>query len=105
MTHGAPPVSLFLEVRDDRVEAFVRDRGEGFDLDAVPTDRFGVRESILGRVRRRGGTAEIVVREGAGTEVRLSVPRAEPDAPAATPGSATSGSVATGTATPGTAEA
>ncbi|WP_242493746.1 ATP-binding protein [Sanguibacter massiliensis] len=105
VTHGAPPVSLFLEVRDDRVEAFVRDRGEGFDLDAVPTDRFGVRESILGRVRRRGGTAEIVVREGAGTEVRLSVPRAEPDAPAATSGSATSGSAATGTATPSTAEA
>ena len=87
VTHGAPPVSLFLEVRDDRVEAFVRDRGEGFDLDAVPTDRFGVRESILGRVRRRGGTAEIVVREGAGTEVRLSVPRAEPgDDAGAVPG-------------------
>ncbi|WP_240916172.1 ATP-binding protein [Sanguibacter sp. HDW7] len=85
VTHGAPPVSLFLEVRDDRVEVFVRDRGEGFDLDAVPTDRFGVRESILGRVRRRGGTAEIVVREGAGTEVRLSVPRAEPDGAVSSP--------------------
>lgn len=93
VTHGAPPVSLFLEVRDDRVEVFVRDRGAGFDVDAVPTDRFGVRESILGRVRRRGGTAEIVVREGAGTEVRLCVPHDAPDdvSSAPTPPSASGG--------------
>ncbi|MEV7972527.1 PspC domain-containing protein [Cellulomonas sp. NPDC089187] len=73
--HGRPPVSCYLEAGPTEVEAFVRDRGTGFDLDAVPSDRFGVRESILGRVRRRGGTASVVCKDGGGTEVRLQVPR------------------------------
>ncbi|NTW39327.1 MAG: PspC domain-containing protein [Cellulomonadaceae bacterium] len=72
--HGKPPVSLYLEVGADRVEVFVRDRGDGFDLDAVPADRFGVRESIVGRITRRGGTASVVCKPGRGTEVALCVP-------------------------------
>ncbi|PJI94835.1 ATP-binding protein [Luteimicrobium subarcticum] len=73
--HGSPPVSVYLEVRADAVEVFVRDRGDGFDVDAVPTDRFGVRESIRGRVQRRGGTAVVESSTGFGTEVRLEMPR------------------------------
>jgi signal transduction histidine kinase len=72
--HGRPPVSLYLEAGPEEVEVFVRDRGDGFDPDAVPSDRFGVRESILGRVRRRGGKASVVCKDGGGTEVRLRVP-------------------------------
>jgi signal transduction histidine kinase len=41
--HGRPPVSLYLEAGPEEVEVFVRDRGDGFDPDAVPADRFGVR--------------------------------------------------------------
>ncbi len=91
VAHGRPPVSLYLEVREDRAEVFVRDRGEGFDLDKVPPDRFGVRESIFGRVRRRGGEATITCRPERGTEVHLNVP-IERDDPvgAPTPGSAES---------------
>lgn len=77
VTHGRPPISLYLEVGDEQVEVFVRDRGDGFDIDAVPTDRFGVRESILGRVRRRGGQASVTSRQkgdSRGTEVHLVVP-------------------------------
>jgi signal transduction histidine kinase len=74
VVHGRPPVSLYLEVAQDAVEVFVRDRGDGFDLDAVPSDRFGVRESIMGRVRRRGGTATVTSRPERGTEVHLRVP-------------------------------
>jgi len=74
VVHGSAPVSLYLEVAPDAVEVFVRDRGEGFDLDAVPQDRFGVRESIMGRVRRRGGTATVTYRPDRGTEVHLRVP-------------------------------
>ncbi|QZN85000.1 ATP-binding protein [Cellulomonas sp. C5510] len=79
--HGRPPVSLYLEAGPEEVEVFVRDRGDGFDPDAVPPDRFGVRESILGRVRRRGGRASVVCKDGGGTEVRLRVPvlRAAPE--------------------------
>jgi signal transduction histidine kinase/phage shock protein PspC (stress-responsive transcriptional regulator) len=76
--HGAPPVSVYLEVTDAVAEVFVRDRGDGFDLDEIAQDRFGVRESILGRVRRRGGTAEVVSRPGWGTEVRLRLPLEKP---------------------------
>lgn len=75
VAHGAPPISLYLEVGADQIEAFVRDRGEGFDPDTIASDRFGVRESILGRVRRRGGKATISSRPGHGTEVQLTVPR------------------------------
>src|SRR5690606_31421340 len=55
-------------------EGFVGDGGDGSDLDEIAQDRFGVRESILGRVRRREGTAEVVSRPGWGTEVRLRMP-------------------------------
>ena len=75
VSHGRPPYSLYLEVTDEQVEVFVRDHGDGFDLDAVPVDRFGVRESIIGRVTRRGGTATVQSRPGRGTEVHLCLPR------------------------------
>ncbi|MFF2268886.1 PspC domain-containing protein [Cellulosimicrobium cellulans] len=96
VAHGGPPYSVYLEVSDAAVEVFVRDRGDGFDMDDVAPDRFGVRESILGRVQRRGGKAEIISRSGWGTEVRLRVPRAvtaEPEParpPSGTPSSAPS---------------
>src|ERR671934_123266 len=54
---GEEQIAVYAEVSDDRIEAFVRDRGPGFDLAAVPSDRRGVRESILGRMERSGGHA------------------------------------------------
>ena len=71
--HGAPPVSLYLEVGPTGVEAFVRDHGPGFELDEMPEDRLGVRQSILGRMDRHGGTARVRRLEH-GTEVSLSLP-------------------------------
>jgi signal transduction histidine kinase/phage shock protein PspC (stress-responsive transcriptional regulator) len=64
-------ISVYAEVRGDAVEVFVRDRGPGFDLDAVPPDRRGLRESVLGRMQRHGGRAAIHTRPGEGTEVEL----------------------------------
>ena len=75
--HAPGPVSVYLECTADRAEVFIRDRGHGFDLQDVPADRLGVRESIVGRMRRHGGTAAI--RSGAdGTEVRLALPLTRP---------------------------
>ncbi|MBK7721327.1 MAG: PspC domain-containing protein [Austwickia sp.] len=71
--HGAPPVSAYVEAGPRGIEAFVRDRGQGFDLQDVPPDRLGVRESILGRMTRRGGSAT-VRRMEPGTEVSLFIP-------------------------------
>jgi signal transduction histidine kinase len=73
---GAPVVSLFAEVEPAAVSIFVRDRGRGFDPDAVPGDRKGLAESIRGRMARRGGTATVRSAPGAGTEVSLRMPRA-----------------------------
>ena len=61
--HGSPPVTAYVEMGPDAVEAFVRDRGYGFDVDAVPDDRLGVRQSIIGRMERHGGTARMRRRE------------------------------------------
>ncbi|QCB96697.1 ATP-binding protein [Arthrobacter sp. PAMC25564] len=71
--HGGGAVSVYLEVTDGAAEVFVKDRGPGFDPDSVPADRLGVRESIIGRMRRHGGTATITSGPD-GTEVRLRLP-------------------------------
>ena len=70
---GADKVDVFAEMADGTVEVFVRDRGRGFDQDQVPTDRLGVRNSIVDRMERHRGTAEIRTAAGEGTEVRLSM--------------------------------
>jgi signal transduction histidine kinase len=74
---GSPVVDIYAEVSPDRVEVFVRDRGTGFDPQTVPPDRQGVRNSILDRMTRHGGTAEIRSTPETGTEVRLNLPRQE----------------------------
>ena len=38
------------------MHVFVRDRGVGFDPDAVPEDRHGLADSVRARVTRHGGT-------------------------------------------------
>ncbi len=80
--HGRPPVTVYLETGPDGVEAFIRDRGEGFELADVPGDRHGVRESIIARMDRHGGGAEVISHRGEGTEVRLRLPA--PDSVGAT---------------------
>ena len=67
---GGSPVSVYAEAAGGRVELFVRDRGPGFDPAAVPADRRGVRESIVGRMERHGGRARIHT-SAEGTEVEL----------------------------------
>ena len=73
--HGGGEVSVYAEVTDDDAEAFIRDRGPGFDLAAVPDDRHGLRESVVGRMERNGGSATVRSTPGAGTEVGLRLPR------------------------------
>ncbi len=65
------PVAVYAEASDGRMSVFVRDRGPGFDPAAVPPDRRGVRESIVGRMERHGGRALVKSSAGGGTEVEL----------------------------------
>jgi signal transduction histidine kinase len=70
---GGGPIRLYAEIEDRRARVYVDDRGPGFDPDSIPADRRGVRESIIGRMRRHGGRAEIRSEPGAGTEVELVI--------------------------------
>jgi signal transduction histidine kinase len=69
------PVDVYAESADSRTQVFVRDRGPGFEPDAIPADRRGVRESIVGRMERHGGRARVTSAPGAGTEVEIVLDR------------------------------
>lgn len=72
---GAPLVQVYAEVEPDSATVFVRDRGRGFDPAQVPADRFGLQQSVVGRVERAGGSAVVRSTPGLGTEVQLQVSR------------------------------
>jgi signal transduction histidine kinase len=72
-------VSLYAEAEDEKLSVFVRDRGAGFDLSGVDDDRHGVRGSIIARMRRHGGQAEVRSTPGEGTEVALTLPHSGRD--------------------------
>lgn len=68
-------IYVLAESRDEGVKLVVRDQGSGFDPEAVSEDRRGIRESIVGRLDRIGGTATIRSAVGEGTEVELFLGR------------------------------
>ena len=57
---------------DASVQVFIHDRGPGFDPAAIPPYRHGINESIIVRMRRNGGDAEINSRPGEGCEIVLT---------------------------------
>jgi signal transduction histidine kinase/phage shock protein PspC (stress-responsive transcriptional regulator) len=80
---GPERISVFAQVSADgpdprAVRVYVRDRGVGFDPAAVPADRMGLRESIIGRMQRHGGEATVRTAPGEGTEIRLELPAPPP---------------------------
>ena len=74
---GAARVDVYAELGPSSLELFVRDTGRGFDPAAVPSDRGGLSESIVGRMQRAGGHASVSSEPGRGTEVSLVLPRSE----------------------------
>ncbi|MPZ62817.1 MAG: PspC domain-containing protein [Propionibacteriales bacterium] len=74
---GADKVDVFAEIGENAVEVFVRDRGVGFDPAMVPEDRYGVRGSIISRMERHRGEADVRSSPGEGTEIRLKLNRRE----------------------------
>lgn len=77
---GARAVSVYVEVEEDQVTAFVRDQGVGFSPTSVPADRRGIAESIEGRIERNGGLALVESSPGYRSIGRLGVwaPRPTP---------------------------
>lgn len=72
---GAARVDVFAEVGHEVIEVFVRDTGVGFDMDQVGDDRAGVRDSIIGRMERHGGSARVHSSPEMGTEIELQIAR------------------------------
>jgi signal transduction histidine kinase len=72
---GVDVVSLYVEAEPDRITAYVRDRGHGFDPATVSDDRRGIASSIRERMTRNGGSATIASTPGDGTEVTLELKR------------------------------
>lgn len=72
---GAGSISIYAEVEPTALSLFVRDRGRGFDVSSVPSDRHGITLSIRQRIAQHGGSANVKSTVGEGTDVELSVPR------------------------------
>ena len=73
--HAGGEVTVYVETRPEQVSIDITDRGPGLDLDRLPEGRMGVRESIIGRMQRAGGSATYVPGPGGtGTAARLSLP-------------------------------
>lgn len=78
--HGGGKVTVFCEASPQDVEAFVRDHGQGFVPDDIPEDRRGLKDSIIGRMERNGGTARINSSpEGTEIVLRIPLPNTEKD--------------------------
>ena len=80
--HAGPAAKAWVLVDDEgaAVSVTIRDDGAGIPpgrlAEAAADGRLGVSQAIRGRVRDLGGSACIRSDPGAGTEVRLRVPRA-----------------------------
>lgn len=78
---GAAVAELELIYEGDLLTVMITDQGAGFDPQAMPPDRLGVRGSIQDRMRQVGGAAQVWSSPGSGTSIVLSVPIAEVVAP------------------------
>lgn len=69
---GSADRSVEVALADDGLTVVVQDDGPGFDPDAVPAHRLGVRVSIVDRMSRLpGGSVEVRSAQGRGTQVTL----------------------------------
>jgi signal transduction histidine kinase len=71
---GTQRVTVRVEERDGGIAVTTRDHGVGFDAGSQAYG-FGIRESIIARLTKVGGRADVVSRPGNGTRVTVWVPR------------------------------
>jgi signal transduction histidine kinase len=75
-------------VRPGGILVEVGDNGGGFDAESVPTERLGVRVSIVERVGNAGGLAKVVSSPHRGTTITVLWPAGKSAAQPADPASA-----------------
>ncbi|WP_273657595.1 ATP-binding protein [Corynebacterium jeddahense] len=70
---GVDTIDVYAEHLAGELTVFVRDRGTGFDVGAIPEDRHGVRDSIIGRVEKAGGRVGVESSPSNGSEIELAL--------------------------------
>lgn len=71
---GTRTVELVLGAEVDHATIMVIDQGVGFEPDAVPADRLGLRSSVVRRIESLGGSVRVWSSPGNGTSVMISMP-------------------------------
>jgi hypothetical protein len=71
---GTDRAELVVDGEADAVVVMLSDAGRGFDPAAVPADRFGVSQSIRGRIRDAGGQSQLWTSPGTGTAYMFTLP-------------------------------
>ncbi len=74
---GTDRISVYAESHSGTTDIWITDLGRGFDVDEIADGRRGLSDSIVGRMQRHGGTAEIESSDE-GTEVHLSLAERKP---------------------------
>jgi signal transduction histidine kinase len=71
---GATVAEVDMAYEETELTVIVSDQGTGFDPQAIPADRLGVRFSVIDRIRAAGGSTRIWSAPGAGTSIIIRVP-------------------------------
>ncbi|AZA09917.1 ATP-binding protein [Corynebacterium pseudopelargi] len=70
---GEQHCDVYAELIFGELQIFVRDRGAGFDPDAIDPSRHGIQDSIMARIERAGGQAIIRAEQGTEVEIRVAM--------------------------------
>ncbi len=71
---GVGSAEIIVSSSTEFVTWTVNDAGTGFDQNAVPADRLGLRSSVYRRVQSAGGTVKVWSAPGSGTSVLFTLP-------------------------------
>lgn len=71
---GQDAVEVVILTAGENIAVTVIDGGVGFDVDAVPDDRMGIKLSVRNRIEKSGGSVRIWSSPGQGTAVMLQLP-------------------------------
>ncbi|MDA3642849.1 hypothetical protein LZ318_37995 [Saccharopolyspora indica] len=76
---GTDSAEVIVSRDGDDVVVEVVDAGLGFDPERISRHRYGVTRSLVERMRRTGGSAEVTSSPGCGTRVRMACPLGAPE--------------------------
>lgn len=71
---GSDSAEVFVDSTTEHLSVMIVDHGRGFDLEAVPESRLGIRRSLVKRIESCGGTVRIWSAVGSGTSILITVP-------------------------------